>query len=119
MVARRFPGNPLSRGRAGWGGDPAVDALGEGEGRVKHKFQYWRTLDREAQNRVYAYIELAAYDAVRAGVPVFVDILSHPDASAAERIAAIYALAWFPEEAAQRCPGADPGGGRFEARSGC
>lgn len=73
--------------------------LGDGEGQIKHRFLYWNTLDREAQNRVYAYIELAAYDAVRAGVPVFVDILTAPGTPAAERLAAVYALAWFPEEA--------------------
>ena len=78
--------------------------LGDGEGRIEHKFEYWNSLDSESQNRVYASIELAAYDAVRAGVPTFLDILAEPDATAEERVAAIYALAWFPEEAHQSVP---------------
>lgn len=60
----------------------------------------WTGTRRSACTR----IELAAYDAVRAGVPVFVDILTAPGAPARERLAAVYALAWFPEEASVSVP---------------
>ena len=78
--------------------------LGDGEGQVRHRFQYWANLDQLSRIKVYTYIELAVYDAVRAGVPTFVDILNEPGASARERVAAIYALAWYPEEARVSVP---------------
>jgi len=73
--------------------------LGDGDEPAERRLRYWDNLDPEAEARAYAYIELATYDAVRAGVPTFVDILTQPDASAGERTGAAYALAWFPEEA--------------------
>lgn len=82
----------------------ATPPLGEGEGQVRYRFWHWNTLDKEAQIRVYTYIELAAYDAVRAGVPLFARILTEPAAPIAERRAAAFALAWFPEEATVSVP---------------
>ncbi|MEV0327003.1 HEAT repeat domain-containing protein [Micromonospora echinospora] len=58
---------------------------------------YLRALDKDDQNRLFAYYELATYDAVRAGVPMLRTLLAHPDPGL--RAGAAYALAWFPEEA--------------------
>ncbi|GLY22556.1 HEAT repeat domain-containing protein [Micromonospora sp. NBRC 101691] len=63
---------------------------------------YLRALDSDDQNRLYAYYELATYDAVRAGVPMLRTLLAHPDPGL--RAGAAYALAWFPEEAAGSLP---------------
>ncbi|WP_416901708.1 hypothetical protein [Micromonospora echinospora] len=64
--------------------------------------RYLRALGRDDQNRLYAYYELATYDAVRAGVPMLRTLLAHPDPGL--RAGAAYALAWFPEEAAGSLP---------------
>ncbi|MEU5877594.1 HEAT repeat domain-containing protein [Spirillospora sp. NPDC047279] len=45
---------------------------------------------------------LASYDAVRAGTPVFLDLLGRDDPGL--RAGGAYALAWFPEEAAVSVP---------------
>ncbi|XTZ13591.1 HEAT repeat domain-containing protein [Micromonospora echinospora] len=63
---------------------------------------YLRALDKDDQNRLFAYYELATYDAVRAGVPMLRTLLTHPDPGL--RTGAAYALAWFPEEAAGSLP---------------
>jgi HEAT repeat protein len=76
----------------------ASPPIGDREGHVRYRFEYWNSLGAEAEGRIYAYIELAAYDAVRAGVPRLANILTGPGPDAL-RIAAIYALSWFPEEA--------------------
>ncbi|SDH17299.1 hypothetical protein SAMN05216553_11752 [Lentzea fradiae] len=53
-------------------------------------------LSDEDMGRLYSYIWVSAYDAVRAGVPLFRRLLrSEP----AVRCMAAYALAWFPEDA--------------------
>jgi hypothetical protein len=46
--------------------------------------------------------ELAAYDAVRAGVPALLGLLADPSPRA--RSAAVYALSWFPEESPRILP---------------
>ncbi|MEU4424298.1 hypothetical protein AB0F81_27065 [Actinoplanes sp. NPDC024001] len=61
-------------------------------------FLYWESLDGPDQERMFAHIELCVYDAVRAGVPLFCDLLT--DADPPLRVAAAYALAWFSEDAA-------------------
>lgn len=47
-------------------------------------------------------VDLACYDAVRKGVPTLIALLSNHDA--AVRRAAVYALAWFPEDAELSLP---------------
>lgn len=56
--------------------------------------------DRLAQAKFgwYRNVELECYDAVRQGVPTILPLLDDPDP--AVRRAAVYLLAWFPEEAA-------------------
>jgi HEAT repeat protein len=61
-------------------------------------FRYWESLDEQQQERMFAHIELAVYDAVRAGVPLYCDLLADEDPHM--RTAAAYALAWFFEDAA-------------------
>lgn len=51
---------------------------------------------------MHAFFELAAYDAVRAGLPLVRDLLGAEDP--AIRTAAAHALAWFPEEAPALLP---------------
>lgn len=75
----------------------ASPPIGTGEGEVRYRFEYWSSLGPEAESRIYAYIELAAYDAVRAGVPRLAAMVNEPGSDAL-RIAASYALAWFPED---------------------
>ncbi|MFI7605884.1 hypothetical protein ACIBTV_12245 [Micromonospora sp. NPDC049366] len=70
---------------------------GEDETKKEYvEYAYVQSLDAADQARLWAYVELAAYDAVRAGVPLFRALLAHPDAGV--RTGAAYALAWFPEE---------------------
>ncbi len=59
-------------------------------------------LTGEEEARLYTYLELRAYDAVRAGVPVFLDLLEDPDPRL--QTVAAYALGWFPEDAAAILP---------------
>ncbi|MFI6236981.1 hypothetical protein ACIBD9_25755 [Micromonospora sp. NPDC050784] len=61
------------------------------------EYTYVESLSAAEQGRLWAYVELATYDAVRAGVPVFRTLLTHADPGV--RTVAAYALAWFPEEA--------------------
>jgi hypothetical protein len=58
--------------------------------------EYLRALDEADQNRLFAYYELATYDAVRAGAPTLRALLDDPDPGL--RVGAAYALGWFPEE---------------------
>jgi hypothetical protein len=61
-------------------------------------YRYWESLDEQQQERMFAHIELAVYDAVRAGVPLFCALLADDDPRL--RVSAAYALAWFGEDAA-------------------
>jgi hypothetical protein len=61
------------------------------------EYLYVESLSRADQGRLWAYVALATYDAVRAGVPVFRALLGHADPDV--RLVAAYLLAWFPEEA--------------------
>ncbi|WP_433534067.1 hypothetical protein ACQPZK_17920 [Micromonospora sp. CA-249363] len=61
------------------------------------EYLYVESLSRADQGRLWAYVTLATYDAVRAGVPVFRALLDHADPDV--RLVAAYLLAWFPEEA--------------------
>jgi len=51
---------------------------------------------------MFAHVELAVYDAVRAGVPLFRSLLTDEDPGM--RVAAAYALAWFSEDAVDTTP---------------
>jgi HEAT repeat protein len=62
------------------------------------RYEYWDSLDQPQQDRLFAHIELAVYDAVRAGVPLLCGLLADDDRQM--RVAAAYALAWFGEDAA-------------------
>jgi hypothetical protein len=59
-------------------------------------------LSESDEGKLYAYLAVRAYDAVRAGVPLFLDLLADPHP--ALQTAAAYALAWFPEEAPSILP---------------
>ncbi|MFI6264963.1 hypothetical protein [Micromonospora sp. NPDC051006] len=73
--------------------------VGEDEAEKEYvEYAYVESLHPSEQARFWAYIELAVYDAVRAGVPLLRTLLAHPDPGL--RIGAAYTLAWFPEEAA-------------------
>jgi hypothetical protein len=65
-------------------------------------YEYVETLTAEDQTRLYTHIELAAYDAVRAGIPLLRSLLFQT--GAAVRIGAAYALAAFGEDAAGSLP---------------
>ncbi|WP_428962672.1 hypothetical protein [Micromonospora fluostatini] len=66
------------------------------------EYHYVESLTEADQGRLWTYLGLAVYDAVRAGVPLFRTLLDHPDPGV--RVGAAYALAWFPEEAAGSLP---------------
>ncbi|MFD0688410.1 HEAT repeat domain-containing protein [Actinomadura fibrosa] len=72
---------------------------GESERRAFEARHPW--VDFEAA-RAMTVAELAAYDAVRAGLPVLRRLMRDPDA--AIRTAAAYALGWFPEDAEESIP---------------
>jgi hypothetical protein len=66
------------------------------------EYAYLESLSGDDQRRLWACIELAAYDAVRAGVPLFRALLT--DADPGLRVGAAYALGWFSEDAAGSLP---------------
>ncbi|MEU6072370.1 hypothetical protein [Micromonospora sp. NPDC047074] len=66
------------------------------------EYAYVESLSAEDQRRFWAHIELAAYDAVRTGVPLFRALLD--DADPGLRAGAAYLLGWFPEDAAGSLP---------------
>ncbi|MGI5506521.1 hypothetical protein [Lentzea sp. CA-135723] len=99
-------GIPVARHRAqAVGGDallaaaphPGDDDYDEDEADLA----YVGDLDEEDQHRLYLHIWVRVYDAVRAGVPVFRELLTREPPVA--RMAA-YTLAWFPEDAAGSLP---------------
>lgn len=59
-------------------------------------FDYLDDLPQDDQARLLAHFWVTAYDAVRAGVPLFRELLTSDPPT---RCMAAYALAWFPEEA--------------------
>ncbi|WP_335936130.1 HEAT repeat domain-containing protein [Streptomyces sp. PTD5-9] len=65
-------------------------------------YAYLGELDDQDQNRVHAWFALAAYDAVRAGLPLVRALLDAEDPGL--RSTAAHALAWFPEEAPAGVP---------------
>ncbi|MET7422000.1 HEAT repeat domain-containing protein [Dactylosporangium sp. NPDC005555] len=72
---------------------------------------YWERLDGAQQEAMAAYVDVAAYDAVRVGQPVLRSLLSDGDATV--RAAAAFTLGWFPEDgtgnvAALTAAAADP-----------
>ncbi|MFD5830011.1 hypothetical protein [Lentzea sp. NPDC060358] len=71
------------------GPQPGDEDFDEDEGNS----DYLYGLDEDDQARVFAHFWVTAYDAVRAGVPLFRSLLD------VEPVMAAYALAWFPEEA--------------------
>lgn len=60
------------------------------------RLDYLEGLDDAQRRALAAYVDLAAYDAVRAGLPVLRQLLADDDA--AVRATAAYTLAWFPED---------------------
>jgi HEAT repeat protein len=60
------------------------------------RLDYWEGLDAAQQGTLAAYIDVAAYDAVRAGLPVLRGLLS--DGDAIVRARAAFTLGWFGED---------------------
>ncbi|ANZ39147.1 hypothetical protein BBK82_26815 [Lentzea guizhouensis] len=58
--------------------------------------EYVYSLSAEDQERYFAHVWVCAYDAVRAGVPLFRELLRSDPPT---QCMAAYALAWFPEDA--------------------
>lgn len=75
------------------GPHPGDEGFDEDEG----DFAYLESLAPQEQETLFAHVAVAAYDAVRAGVPLFRALLSDP--APAVRVHAAYALGWFPEDA--------------------
>ncbi len=59
-------------------------------------YEYVESLSQEDQGRLFAHLWVRSYDAVRAGVPLFRELLN---AEPPTQCMAAYALAWFPEDA--------------------
>jgi hypothetical protein len=70
--------------------------------RERRSREFRRKIFDFGASRTAAECELAAYDAVRAGVPTLCALLGDPDP--ALRAAAAYAVCWFPEESARALP---------------
>jgi hypothetical protein len=86
-------------GSSGSGTDSDDDDDDDG---VEERYSWYESLSDEDASTLYSYVELAAYDAVRVGVPLFRSLLADDDAEL--RTAAAYLLAWFPEDAAGSVP---------------
>ncbi|WP_432744952.1 hypothetical protein H7827_12295 [Streptomyces sp. JH002] len=67
------------------------------------RYFYEASLSEADQNRLGAHVALAAYDAVRAGLPAVRELTAEHEPPEIRRAAA-YLLAWFPEDAAQSVP---------------
>ncbi|HWS35161.1 MAG TPA: hypothetical protein VN408_20770 [Actinoplanes sp.] len=79
------------------GGEPILRAAPLPSYEDDSVFRYVEALDDRGRESMFAFIELSAYDAVRAGVPLYRDLLSAADPRL--RIGAAHLLAWFPEAA--------------------
>jgi len=98
---------PVSAGREAAAGGEAVAAAAPHPGDDDYDedsgdYEYVMSLSDDEQRRMYAYTEMAAYDAVRVGVPLFRSLLADGDASV--RTWAASAVAWFPEDAGESLP---------------
>jgi hypothetical protein len=92
-------GPPIAEQRAATEGGEALLAAGPHPGgndfdEDEGDYAYLESLPPMDKGRLFAYVTVAAYDAVRAGVPLFRALLSDPDP--AVRAHAAYALAQFP-----------------------
>ncbi|MDW5326577.1 hypothetical protein [Plantactinospora sp. KLBMP9567] len=65
--------------------------------------EYLESLSEDDQDRLYAHVLVAAYDAVRAGVPLLRTLLA-AEHDLDLRVMAGYTLSWFPEEAEGSLP---------------
>ncbi len=65
-------------------------------------FQYMESLDEADADRLHAHVELMAYDAVRAGLPLVRTLLRGEDVQV--RTAAAYLLGWYPQEGPASLP---------------
>lgn len=95
-------GLPVAEHReAAVGGDvllaaaPRPDDFDEDEDEDDY-LDYLDDLTEDDQSRLFAHIWVTAYDAVRAGVPLFRELLTLDPPT---QCMAAYALAWFPQEA--------------------
>ncbi|MEV6305498.1 hypothetical protein AB0M02_39210 [Actinoplanes sp. NPDC051861] len=85
----------LEREQEAW-----VEAAGDEEERAAREH---RALFADVEeDREQLAVDLAAYDAVRAGVPVYLEALTGPET--AVRLYAAHLLSWFPEESARIVP---------------
>ncbi|BCJ75066.1 hypothetical protein CS0771_46100 [Catellatospora sp. IY07-71] len=66
------------------------------------EYLYVESLSEQDRMQYFRHIEVAAYDAVRAGVPLLRELLRDSDPEL--RTQAAYALGWFPEDAAMSGP---------------
>ncbi|GAA4953690.1 HEAT repeat domain-containing protein [Actinoplanes utahensis] len=98
LLPHPFPIADLRRRAAGGEAVLAGKPLPTGEEDDSGDYEYQDSLEEDDQERMYAYIDLCAYQAVQAGVPLYRQLLADPDP--AVRTAAAYAVAWFPEDAA-------------------
>ena len=64
------------------------------------RLDYWEAWTSAQRDAFAAYVDLAAYDAVGAGLPVLRDLLA--DGDAAVRAGAAFTLGWFPRGRRQR-----------------
>ncbi|MGX7671649.1 hypothetical protein [Plantactinospora sp. DSM 117369] len=78
---------------------PGDDDFDEDEGDA----EYLESLSEDDQDRLYTHVVVAAYDAVRAGVPLLRTLLAG-EHDLELRVMAGYALSWFPEEAEGSLP---------------
>lgn len=77
---------------------PGDDEWDEDEGDA----QYIEALSPQEQEAMLAHVSLAAYEAVRRGVPLYRALLREDDTGV--RTAAAYLLGWFPEDAEGTLP---------------
>ncbi|XVU21595.1 HEAT repeat domain-containing protein [Actinoplanes sp. CA-054009] len=95
-------GLPIAEHRVAAEGGEAILAAGPHPGdedfdEDEGDFAYVESLTPQEQERLHAHVEVAAYDAVRAGVPLFRALLNDPAPDV--RVHAAYVLGWFPEDA--------------------
>lgn len=87
MRAEAVPGSELLR--------TGLELARSGE--IDSVWDHWDSLDDDQQWDWYQAVQVAAYDTVLAGVPLFCALTRHE--SPQVRVAAAYALGWFPESA--------------------
>jgi hypothetical protein len=103
LRVRAEGGEAVLRAAPGFTGTDDRDEYGERAlDEHRNRYAYVESLGEGSEERMWAHVELAVYDAVRAGLPVLRGLLTDGDARV--RVMAAYSLGWFSENGVENAP---------------